>query len=127
MQNKIIYIFLLIIGVALALLIANRYFASFDTFTDSLISVIVGVNAAGDIYSADENIGSNPNWAKIPGSAVNVSYSNNKLFAVNSAGHIYYSSDYKTGNWVQVPGAVSQVSFDGVNMFVVGVNSAGEI
>ena len=104
--------FLLIIGVALTLLIANRYFTLFDAFTGSLMPVIVGVNAAGDIYSADQNIDSNPNWAKIPGSAVNVSYSNNKLFAVNSAGNIYYSSDYKSGNWVQVPGALTQVSFE---------------
>ena len=95
--------------------------------TPASTSTIMGIDANQNIYYANQNIKSNPNWLKSPGGLSWVSHSNGKAFGVTSAGNIYYNADYKSGNWVQVPGGLSQVSFDGYNMIVMGVNKAGNI
>ena len=91
------------------------------------IPVVMGVNSNGEIYYANTNIKSNPNWTKIGGQLKNVSYSNGQVYGVNSSGEIYYNSNYTTSNWVKIPGALYQVSFDGYAMVVIGVNSGGEV
>jgi len=88
--------------------------------------IVVGVNSAGDIYYADTNINSTPNWTQLSGALTCVSVSNRQLYGVNSSGAIYYNASYKTSNWVQVSGPLLvQVDFNG--SVVVGVNSVGDI
>jgi len=89
--------------------------------------VAVALNSAGNIFYANQNVTTNPNWTQIPGVLTNVSYSNKQLYGVNSAGDVYYNSNYTTGNWTKVPGKFTKVSFDGVAMIVVALNSAGNI
>jgi hypothetical protein len=94
---------------------------------DSRAGVVVGVNTANQIYYADQNIQTNPNWTNIPGSLNNVAVSNGKLFGVNSANNIYYKNNYKSGNWIQIPGLLKQISYDGYNNVIVGVNNSDQI
>ena len=89
--------------------------------------VVMGVNSSTNIYYANQNIKTSPNWTQIPGGLSNVSYSNGQAYGVNSVGNIFYNADYTSSNWIKVPGGLSQVSFDGYNMIVMGVNSSGNI
>ena len=98
-----------------------------DGFADSSTSIVMGVNSGDNIYFANQNVSSNPNWTQVPGGLSWISYSNKQSYGVNSGGNIYYSNDYTRPNWVQVPGGLVQVSFDGYNMIVMGVNSGGNI
>jgi uncharacterized membrane protein YgcG len=96
---------------------------------DGVNNVVMGVNSAGQIFYANQNITTNPNWTGINGNANYVAYSNGQVFALNESG-IYYCSNYTnstTSNWVQIPGALTQISFDGYNNILMGVNSAGQI
>ena len=79
---------------------------------DGYNRVVCGVNSNQDIWCADQNITSNPNWFQVPGKLIWVSISNGKLYGVNSANNIFYASDYKNARWVQVPGGLKQVSLD---------------
>jgi len=75
--------------------------------------IVMGVNRAGNIYYANQNITTNPNWTQIPGSLINLTYSNKQIYGANVNNNIYYNSDYRSGNWVQIPGSLRQVSFYG--------------
>ena len=94
---------------------------------DASANVIMGVNRGYEIYYANQNITSNPNWTKVPGGLTNVCVSNSQAYGVNSAGQIYYNANYTTGNWIQTSGILSKVSFDGYKNIVVGINASGSI
>lgn len=91
--------------------------------------VVSGVNSGNNIFFADLNIQSNPNWTQIPGGLKQISISNNKLYGANSANDVYYCANYKSnGAWVYIPGIkLIQVALDGINNIVVGVNSENNI
>jgi len=88
---------------------------------DGVNMIIMGVAVNGDIYYANKDITTNPNWTKIAGNLANISYSNKQAYGVAINGIVCYNPDYTSGNWVIVPGALSSVSFDGYNMIVMGV------
>lgn len=86
---------------------------------------VCGVNSGDNIYCADQNIESSPNWTQIPGGLSNVSVSAGKLGGANSGDGIWFADNYKNASWVNAWGALVQVSQDkGV---VVGVNRGDNI
>lgn len=95
---------------------------SFDGYNN----VVCGVNRNQDIWCADQNITSKPNWFQIPGKLIWVSISNGKLYGVNSANNIFYASDYKNAKWVQVPGGLKQVSLDYSSNSLLSFGCEGE-
>jgi hypothetical protein len=111
-----------------------------ESFTDTNSGLIViGVNNGGasgitssgslngDIYYADTNITSTPNWTQIPGKCTSIYHSNGKTFALTENDDIYYTANYKSANWILIPGKLAHLSFDGYNMIIVGVNKGGTI
>ena len=83
-------------------------------------NVIMGVNSNDDIFYADQNITTNPNWTQVGGKLIDVSVNpNGSAFGVNRANNIYYSASYKTGGWLQLSGALNRIS--SINNVVMGV------
>ena len=89
--------------------------------------VLMGLNQSGDIYYANQNTTTNPNWTKIPGNLINISYSNKQAFGIAKDLSLYYNSDYTSGNWVKIHVGLTSISFDGYNMIIMGVNLLGDI
>lgn len=72
--------------------------------------VVCGVNSAGNIFCADSNIETSPNWTQLPGGLTHVAVNNGRLYGVNSADNtIWFAADYKNPSWVHIPGGLSQV------------------
>jgi len=95
--------------------------------SDGKSGIIAGVNSNDDIYVADKDIGTSPNWRQVGGKLVNVAVSNGKLYGANRQGNIYFNADYKTDNWVQIGGSLKQVFFDDINKIAGGVNSNNDV
>ena len=84
-------------------------------------TVVMGVNSVDDIFYADRNIRTNPNWTQVRGKLIDLSVnSDGSVFGVNSANNIYYSPSYNSGTWNQLPGGLKQISSNGT--VVMGVN-----
>lgn len=94
---------------------------------DGFNNIVVGVNSANEIFYADLNIESNPNWTQIPGSLNNISISKGKLYGINSNNDIFYCDNYKIGKWIQLPGKLKQIYADENGTTIVGVNSSNNI
>ena len=94
---------------------------------DGYNNIVVGVNASQQIFYADQNIQTTPNWTLLPGGLKYISISNKQLYGVNSGNQIYYMANYKTGSWVGIPGSLVQVSLDGYYNVVAGFNSSNTI
>jgi len=74
--------------------------------------VIVGVNRAGNIWYADKNITTNPNWTQLQGALTNVSYSNKQIFGVNNGDEVFYNTNYTTSNWTKLSKKFVNISFN---------------
>jgi hypothetical protein len=88
-------------------------------------TTVCGVNRNDEIYCADRNIESNPNWYNVPGRLSNVSVSNGKLGGANSSDQIWFADNGRAASWVNAWGALVQVSQD--KGIVVGVNRGGNM
>uniref|UniRef100_A0A6C0E0Q4 Uncharacterized protein n=1 Tax=viral metagenome TaxID=1070528 RepID=A0A6C0E0Q4_9ZZZZ len=95
--------------------------------SDGKSGIIAGVNSNDDIYVADKDIGTSPNWRQVLGKLVNVAVSNGKLYGVNREGNIYFNDNYMSDNWVQINGNLKQVFFDDINKIAGGVNSNNDV
>lgn len=90
--------------------------------------VVCGVNSSDNIYCADQNIETSPNWTQIGGALKHVAVASGKLYGANVNDQIYGADDYKNAQWVNMPGALKQISVDSANANVVcGVNSSDNI
>ena len=49
----------------------------------------MGINSNMDIFYANKNIKTSPNWTQIPGKLTNISYSNGQVYGVNKNGNIF--------------------------------------
>jgi len=96
---------------------------SFDGYN----MIVMGVTSSDQIFYANKNIDSTPNWTQLPGALTDICYSNEQAYGVDRSGNVYYNPDYTTGNWRKVPGGLTQISFDGYNMIAVGVANNGAI
>lgn len=106
--------------------INNNIIEHFDLSTTSL-PLVSCVNYGSEIFYADNNLNTNPNWTLIPGGLSWISISNGQMFGVNSGGEIYYASNYKIPSWNKLSGVLTQISFDGYANIVCGVNSSNQI
>jgi hypothetical protein len=95
--------------------------------SDGKSGIIAGVNSNDDIYVADKDIGTSPNWRQVSGKLMNVTVSNGKLYGVNREGNIYFNDNYMSDNWVQINGNLKQVFFDDINKIAGGVNSNNDV
>lgn len=79
-------------------------------------NIVCGLDSVGNLYCADQNITSNPNWTKLPDITLSeiIVNDDNSLFGVNSNNELFYSRSYKNPEWVKVnsgtAGSVKQVS-----------------
>ena len=60
----------------------NKTLYNKETFNNSTM-IVMGVNIAGNIYYANKDITTKPNWTKIGGAATNISYSNGQFIFCN--------------------------------------------
>jgi uncharacterized lipoprotein YehR (DUF1307 family) len=94
---------------------------------DGKSGIIAGVNSNDDIYVANKDIETSPNWRQVSGKLMNVTVSNGKLYGVNREGNIYFNDNYMSDNWVQINGNLKQVFFDDINKIAGGVNSNNDV
>jgi len=92
-------------------------------------TTLVGVNTIyQQIWRADSNLTSNPNWSLVGGSLANICVSNGKFMGTNVYNTIYYNW---SGSWDQLPRrSLKQVSFEISNgnlMCVIGVDTNGSV
>lgn len=90
-------------------------------------SAVCGVTPNNQLYCADENIDSSPNWTQTntPTQLKQVSLNQGRMYAVDNAGNIYYSSTYNNPNWNKMNGSLSQVDLNG--NVVCGTNSNNDV
>jgi hypothetical protein len=95
---------------------------------DGINNIVVGVNSENNIFYANTNIESTPNWTQMPGSLSNITIAKGKLYGVNSGNDIFYCDNYKIGNWIHLPGGkLKQIFADENGTILVGVNSSNNI
>lgn len=74
---------------------------------------ICAISVANDIYCADDEIMTNPNWRKLPGKFTQLDLTDGIIYAVTEDSRLHYGvSDGETA-WKEIPGTFKQVAYDG--------------
>jgi hypothetical protein len=94
----------------------------------SVNGISCGVNSIGEVFCADSNIGSNPNWFKVVGNMKSVTInSDGTMFGLNGTNSLFYAKHFRHINqWIPFPGLIP-AHVESVNAIVCGVNSTNGI
>ena len=90
--------------------------------------IVIIIDSGNNIYYADTNIETNPNWTLLPGSLKlkNISLSYGIIYGIDSNNNIYYIPNYKTGIGIPIPfniaGGLTRISVDYYNKIIIGIN-----
>jgi hypothetical protein len=86
---------------------------------------VCGVANNDDIFCADSNIRSFPNWRQIPGKLSYVNLLDGVLVGVNKQGEIFSGRTHGDPKWVQLGGKLGQIAFDGASL--CGATSGNDV
>ena len=99
---------------------------------DAYANVVCGVNSSNQIFYADTNIQSNPNWTLFKsGSLKSVCVSNGRVAGIGTDNKVWYSNNYQNASWVNINNNISgnliQVSYDGYNNTICCITTSNEM
>ena len=100
---------------------------------DGYANVVCGVDSSYQVFYANTNIQTNPNWTNYKSGILlkSISLSNEKAFGIGVDDNIYCTEDYKDTPWIQVnnglAGSIIQVSYDGYKNIVCCIDSTNQM